>query len=88
MCELSNDWESKFGERPEQRSTMQIGNQINVQVGDPTTAAEGENYVPVLSGPISEDEDELTESKIRAFLDEKVLAVDFVRRQLLKVCFL
>lgn len=33
---------------------------------------------PVTSGPsLSEDDDELTESKIKAFLDEKVMLVLF-----------
>ncbi|XP_017977620.1 PREDICTED: mitogen-activated protein kinase kinase kinase ANP1 isoform X3 [Theobroma cacao] len=63
LCEPSHDWKSKFGEDPE-----------TVPVGGPTTCGKGGNDYSFTCGPsLSEDDDELTESKIRAFLDEKAL---------------
>ncbi|XP_022744170.1 mitogen-activated protein kinase kinase kinase ANP1-like isoform X2 [Durio zibethinus] len=60
---LDNVNKSKFGEDPEM-----------VPVGRPTTCGEGGNDSSFTCGPsLSEDDDELTESKIRAFLDEKAL---------------
>lgn len=45
-----------------------------IAVGFPTTCIEGGSDFSYTGGPLfSEDDDELTESKIRAFLDEKVL---------------
>ncbi|XVF31324.1 hypothetical protein REPUB_Repub16aG0135900 [Reevesia pubescens] len=61
--ETSPDCKRKFGEDPE-----------TVSVSRPTTCGEGGNDFPYTCGPsLSEDDDELTESKIRAFLDEKAL---------------
>ncbi|XVF06103.1 hypothetical protein REPUB_Repub06bG0019200 [Reevesia pubescens] len=62
MCQIDKDDSiSKFGEDPE-----------IVPVGDPTNCGEGANDFSSTCGPsLSEDDDELTESKIRAFLDEK-----------------
>ncbi|KAL1145513.1 hypothetical protein V6Z11_A11G303100 [Gossypium hirsutum] len=62
-CGTSHDGKGKFDEDPEM-----------VAVGFPTTCVEGGNDFSYTGGPsFSEDDDELTESKIRAFLDEKAL---------------
>lgn len=49
-------------------------------VSFPTTCGEGGNGFSFTHGPsISEDDDDLTESKIKNFLDEKVLFLALVR---------
>ena len=49
-------------------------------VGLPTTCGEGGSDFSFTCGPsLSEEDDELTESKIRAFLDEKVLFLALVQ---------
>lgn len=59
--------------QPQQGNTDLVNNQEG-GLGAGSSASPNNNSV-VLCGPsVSEDEDELTESKIRAFLDEKVLA--------------
>ncbi|OMO62517.1 hypothetical protein CCACVL1_22781, partial [Corchorus capsularis] len=61
--EPSHDWKRKYGEDPE-----------TAPIGHPSTCNEGGNDFSFTCGPsLSEDDDELTESKITAFLDEKAL---------------
>ncbi|XWS58204.1 hypothetical protein CRYUN_Cryun08bG0014500 [Craigia yunnanensis] len=56
-CETSHDWKSKFGENPDK-----------VPVSRRATCGERGKDFSVTCGPsLSEDDDELTESKIRAF---------------------
>lgn len=62
-CGTSHDGKGKFDDDPEV-----------VAVGFPTACVEGGDDFSYTGGPsFSEDDDELTESKIRAFLDEKAL---------------
>ncbi|XVE62995.1 hypothetical protein DITRI_Ditri06bG0164400 [Diplodiscus trichospermus] len=62
-CETSHDWKSKFGEDPE---TVLDGHAATVSEG-------GKDFSLTCVPSLSEDDDELTESKIRAFLVEKAL---------------
>lgn len=69
-CELSGDWRCKFDESPE---LEQAGNKSDA--GQPV---QGDKNVSSYCGAsLSEDNDALTESKIRAFLAEKVLLLIF-----------
>ncbi|XVF57436.1 hypothetical protein PTKIN_Ptkin06aG0205100 [Pterospermum kingtungense] len=62
-CETSHDWKGEFGEDPE-----------TVLASCRTTCGErGKDFSFTCAPSLSEDDDELTESKIRAFLDEKAL---------------
>lgn len=80
MCEPNDDWTCKFDESPGlTKSEMEIPSQVvdpgsrslgSVEVDCGFTFPRGQ------SG--SEDEDEVTEAKIRAFLDEKVSADEIV----------
>lgn len=81
MCDPNDDWPSKFDESPElTKSGMEIlPNQI-VELGNRSLGS-----VEVDCGftfprgqPGSEDDDEVTEAKIRAFLDEKVYTDEIV----------
>ncbi|XP_055816762.1 mitogen-activated protein kinase kinase kinase NPK1 isoform X3 [Solanum dulcamara] len=87
IAEPSDDWNCDYGMTPQSRqgNTDLVNNQegglrntdlVNNQEGGLGAGSSDSpnNNSAVLCGPsISEDEDELTESKIRAFLDEKAL---------------
>ncbi|KAM7257751.1 hypothetical protein ACFE04_013492 [Oxalis oulophora] len=77
MCEPTDDWPCKFDGSPElRRSEMNSlsGQTIYESVAVPRVSVKGDNDFSFPSGPsASEDDDEVTESKIRAFLDEKAL---------------
>uniref|UniRef100_A0A5B6Z2A7 mitogen-activated protein kinase kinase kinase n=1 Tax=Davidia involucrata TaxID=16924 RepID=A0A5B6Z2A7_DAVIN len=75
MSEPNDDWPCKFDESPElDRSRMDLfsGQTINKAADSPGASGKGDNGFTFPSGPLAgEDDDEVTESKIRAFLDEK-----------------
>ncbi|KAH9765182.1 mitogen-activated protein kinase kinase kinase 3 [Citrus sinensis] len=76
MCEPTDDWPCKFDESPEvQRNRMNISSSqaINEAAGSiGVSKAENEFTFPCGSSA-AEDDEEVTESKIKAFLDEKAL---------------
>ncbi|KAB5529318.1 hypothetical protein DKX38_019399 [Salix brachista] len=65
-CELSGEWRRKFDESPE---LEQAGSKVDT--GKPVQVDQNISFSCEAS--LSEDDEELTESKIRAFLGEKVL---------------
>ncbi|XP_044498627.1 mitogen-activated protein kinase kinase kinase NPK1-like [Mangifera indica] len=68
MCEPTDDWPCKFDESPEvDRYEMNLSSDARVSVKE-----ENDFSFPCGSSA-PEDDDEVTESKIRAFLDEKAL---------------
>lgn len=72
MCEPTDDWSCKLDEVPEmERSVMNTSSDLALQNGTVSGKAENEFSFPCGS-LAAEDDDEVTESKIRAFLDEKV----------------
>ncbi|KAK4761452.1 hypothetical protein SAY87_029336 [Trapa incisa] len=75
--EPSVDWSSKFDEMPEheQRGTILGADRLAVSSAAQSRASIKEkNEFSFSCGPsLSEEDDELTESKIKAFLDEKVV---------------
>lgn len=77
ISEPSNDWGSKLDGRPEleQRGTnLDTNEQISEPAGCTGVSSEGDKDFSFACGlSLSVDDDELTESKIQAFLDEKVL---------------
>lgn len=76
MSEPNDDWQGKFDDSPGlQRSTMNIysSETTNKHSEIPGAFPDRENDFTFPSGPPpAEDDDEVTESKIRAFLDAKV----------------
>lgn len=78
MCEPTDDWPCKFDESPEvERNRMNISSSqaINEPAGSiGVSKAENEFTFPCGSSA-AEDDEEVTESKIKAFLDEKVLCL-------------
>lgn len=76
MSEPSDDWRSKYDGSPEPEKGVKPNNDQSVHVPAAHFSASGEG-VHDLSFPcgpsLSEDDDELTESKIKAFLDAKVI---------------
>ncbi|KAJ0015190.1 hypothetical protein Pint_19875 [Pistacia integerrima] len=77
MSEPSDDWRSKYGGSPEpgKRGLKPNNDQsIHMPAGHLSALGEGVNDLSFPCGPsFSEDDDELTESKIKAFLDAKAL---------------
>lgn len=76
MCEPTDDWPSKFDGSPEvERSELNIstGQAIEEATGNDGILGKGENDFSFPCGSsAAEDDEEVTETKIRAFLDEKV----------------
>lgn len=76
MCEPTDDWPCKFdGSLELERSGIDLSTSQTIQnaAGSPGVPGKGENDFTFPCGPTgAEDDDEVTESKIRAFLDEKV----------------
>lgn len=75
MCEPTDDWPCKFDESPElSKSGVNLSphQTKSKPAGSPEASNERENDFTFPCGPAGEDDDEVTESKIRAFLDEKV----------------
>ncbi|KDO56325.1 hypothetical protein CISIN_1g005936mg [Citrus sinensis] len=77
MCEPSDDWRWKFDGSPEpEKNELKPDSDESLKVPASRINASGEedNGFSFPRGtPLSEDDDELTESKIKAFLDAKVL---------------
>lgn len=71
MSEPSDDWPCKFGMRSEQRMDLDdLGESIS---GATEGVGEAENgFTFPCDAAVCEHDDEVTETKIRAFLDEKV----------------
>lgn len=75
MCEPTDDWPYKFDKSLELDGIGMNSSPVQtVQMADCSPGVSGkENQFEFFSGPsAAEDDDEVTESKIRAFLDEKV----------------
>lgn len=77
MCEPSDDWRCKFDEssEPEKVGPKPNCDQSHIVPSSCVSASgRGDNDFSFPCGSsLSEDDDEVTESKIRAFLDEKVI---------------
>lgn len=77
MCEPTDEMGSKFrGSSETQQNGMNLdtSHQIDIPAGCSGTVGAGEKDFSFPCGrSFSEDDEELTESKITAFLDEKVL---------------
>ncbi|KAE8076995.1 hypothetical protein FH972_015606 [Carpinus fangiana] len=77
MCEPTDDWPCKFDERIElERSGVDLSPSATIHkaASSPGVSNKGENDFTFPCGLMgAEDDDEVTESKIRAFLDEKAL---------------
>lgn len=75
MCEPTDDWPYKFDKSLELDGIGMNSSLVQtVQMADCSPGVPGkENQFEFFSGPsAAEDDDEVTELKIRAFLDEKV----------------
>lgn len=72
VTEPSDDWECKFGTSPEKTYK-------EIDLEGETLADENKDFSFPCGPSLSEDDDELTESKIKAFLDEKVEISFFLR---------
>lgn len=77
MCEPTDDWPCKFDESPEltkSGANLSSHQTVSKPAGSPRASNERENDFTFPCGPlVGDDDDEVTESKIRAFLDEKAL---------------
>ncbi|KAF9618859.1 hypothetical protein IFM89_002727 [Coptis chinensis] len=74
MCEPSDDWPCKFDASPEPERGMDSDQPIDGASGSFGTQGKVDKDFTFPCEPlVSEDDDEVTESKIRAFLDEKAL---------------
>ncbi|XP_042482219.1 mitogen-activated protein kinase kinase kinase NPK1-like [Macadamia integrifolia] len=77
MCEPTDNWPCKFDESPgpEQGGIdLHSGHPVEGISGSPGASTKGDNDFSFPFEPsVSEDDDEVTELKIRAFLDEKAL---------------
>ncbi|KAJ4955583.1 hypothetical protein NE237_012366 [Protea cynaroides] len=83
MCEPTDNWPCKFDESPgleEKGMDLHSGSPVRGISGSPRASAKGDVDFSFPFGPsASEDDDEVTELKIRAFLTEK--AVDLKKLQ-------
>lgn len=77
MCEPTEDWSCKLDGSSEPRRSgvnMSLGETVEA-ASSPQMSGKAENDFSFPCGPSAvDDEEEVTESKIRAFLDEKVLS--------------
>uniref|UniRef100_A0A7N0V6Y0 mitogen-activated protein kinase kinase kinase n=1 Tax=Kalanchoe fedtschenkoi TaxID=63787 RepID=A0A7N0V6Y0_KALFE len=74
ICEQSSDWPCKFDLSPELPSVVNLSAAFNNAAGSPGTSdTRGSNFVSPCGHSTPDDDDEVTETKIRAFLDEKAL---------------
>ncbi|EEF45362.1 mitogen activated protein kinase kinase kinase 3, mapkkk3, mekk3, putative [Ricinus communis] len=75
MCEPIDEWTCKFDESPKRGGINLSSSQSLHDIADiPAESGKEENDFTFPCGPVAtEDDDEVTESKIRAFLDEKAL---------------
>ncbi|KAF7151195.1 hypothetical protein RHSIM_Rhsim02G0021400 [Rhododendron simsii] len=88
MAEPDDDWPCKFDVSPElEKSRMNLfpGHTINEAVEVSGASSNGDIDFTFPSGPsVAEDDDEVTESKIRAFLHEKVIDLKKLQSPLYK----
>ncbi|KAG5560110.1 hypothetical protein RHGRI_003410 [Rhododendron griersonianum] len=88
MAEPDDDWPCKFDASPElEKSRMNLfsGHTINEAVEVSGASSNGDIDFTFPSGPsVAEDDDEVTESKIRAFLHEKVIDLKKLQSPLYK----
>ncbi|KAM7481359.1 hypothetical protein LguiB_005942 [Lonicera macranthoides] len=77
ICEPSDDWRCKYDETHElvkRNMTLDSNQPVNRLAGSFDSPRKVESNFSFQGGPsLSEDDDEVTESKIRAFLDDKAL---------------
>ncbi|XP_016443677.1 mitogen-activated protein kinase kinase kinase NPK1-like [Nicotiana tabacum] len=73
ISEPSDDWNCDYGMTQSQQGNANIVSNQEGGIGDGISVSPNNNSAVFCGPSISEDEDELTESKIRAFLDEKAL---------------
>nr|AZL94781.1 NPK1-like protein [Colobanthus quitensis] len=72
MCDPNDDWPSKFDLNPEVgQSGTEMLSREDCGIAEASCNMESEFTFP--SEPLADDDEEVTESKIRAFLDEKAL---------------
>lgn len=88
ISEPSDDWECKFdgnSEREHKGINLETDQQMHLPPCCSEALSDADKKFSFPCGPssLSEEDDELTESKITAFLDEKVLfvVVDIIRCQ-------
>ncbi|KAI9386900.1 hypothetical protein POPTR_010G092000v4 [Populus trichocarpa] len=83
MCEPMEDWPCKFDEDPLFRRSginLYCSQSIHEVIDSHEASGKGQHDFTFPRGPVMpEDDDEVTESKIRAFLDEK--AIDLTKLQ-------
>ena len=76
ISEPTDDWECKLDRSPEQQCremNLETDQKTHLATSCSGTFSDGDKNFSFPCGPsLSEDDDELTESKIKAFLDEKV----------------
>lgn len=70
MCEPFDEWPQKFDSSAEERRNWNDLDDSRISL----PCSRGKNDFTFHSESVPEDDDEVTESKIRAFLDEKVTA--------------
>ena len=79
MCEPSDDWRCKDGKSlglDVGRTNLSKDQPVDRPAGSFQQSGKGDNIVSIqCTSSLSEDDDEATESKIKAFLDEKVLFI-------------
>lgn len=77
MSEPMDGWQCKFDESLEvERNTVDLTSSDKVITDGPELFDKGENGFSFKCGhSTAEDDEEVTEAKIRAFLDEKVLLI-------------
>ncbi|KAF5454018.1 hypothetical protein F2P56_023716 [Juglans regia] len=77
ICEPSDEWGCKLDGRPESEkrgTSFDTDERVSEPAGHPGVSGDGDKDFSFPCGhTLSVDDDELTESKIRAFLDEKAL---------------
>lgn len=79
MCEPSDEWRCKYDDTPELEQpsmTLDDDQPVDRLAGSSELTGKCDNDFSFRCGrSLSEDDDEVTESKIKAFLDEKVVSL-------------
>ena len=79
MCEPSDDWRCKDGKSlglDVGRTNLSNNQPVEIPAGSFRQSGKGDSIFSFqCTSSLSEDDDEATESKIKAFLDEKVLFI-------------
>ncbi|KAF5736839.1 mitogen-activated protein kinase kinase kinase NPK1 isoform X1 [Tripterygium wilfordii] len=91
MCEPTDEWACKFDESPEMKGSGMNSPFGQINHGDsdnPRVSGNRGNDFTFPCGPlVAEDDEEVTESKIRAFLDEKALDLKKLQTPLYKAFY-